>query len=199
MARQRARQIAALLGFAPLDQTRVATAVSEIARNAFQYAGGGRTSYLVNSVRARAHRRSASTERGSQSRRHPRRPVRVAAAAWASASSARAADGSVRDRRACPALAPRSRWSRPPVRRPRSAAGARHRSRPIRPAQADRGRLDELQLQNQELMRTLAGAAGPPAGARASHAVSSRTPTGVSWPSMPSSTRMPRSCGESRA
>ena len=35
LARQRARQIAALLGFDAQDQTRIATAVSEIARNAF--------------------------------------------------------------------------------------------------------------------------------------------------------------------
>ena len=47
LARQRARQIAGLLGFAPLDQTRIATAVSEIARNAFQYAGGGRVEFQV--------------------------------------------------------------------------------------------------------------------------------------------------------
>jgi signal transduction histidine kinase/CheY-like chemotaxis protein len=47
LARQRARQIAGLLGFAHLDQTRIATATSEIARNAFQYAGGGRVEFLV--------------------------------------------------------------------------------------------------------------------------------------------------------
>jgi signal transduction histidine kinase len=47
MARQRARQIAALLGFALLDQTRIATATSEIARNAVQYAGGGRVEFSV--------------------------------------------------------------------------------------------------------------------------------------------------------
>lgn len=46
-ARQRARQIARLLGFDTQDQTRIATAVSEIARNAFNYAGGGRVEYLV--------------------------------------------------------------------------------------------------------------------------------------------------------
>ena len=40
-ARQRARQIAAVLGFEGRDQTRIATSVSEIARNAFRYAGGG--------------------------------------------------------------------------------------------------------------------------------------------------------------
>lgn len=41
LARQRARQLAAALKFDSQDQTRIATAVSEIARNAFQYAGGG--------------------------------------------------------------------------------------------------------------------------------------------------------------
>src|ERR1700734_2124838 len=46
-ARQRARQIARLLGFDSQDQTRISTAVSEIARNAFNYAGGGRVDYLV--------------------------------------------------------------------------------------------------------------------------------------------------------
>ncbi|GAB2905981.1 ATP-binding protein [Paraburkholderia jirisanensis] len=40
-ARRRARSIAAGLGFSPLDQTRIASAVSEIARNAFEYAHGG--------------------------------------------------------------------------------------------------------------------------------------------------------------
>lgn len=40
-ARRQARDIAARLGLDPNDQTRVATAVSEIARNAFHYAGGG--------------------------------------------------------------------------------------------------------------------------------------------------------------
>jgi len=46
-ARQRARQIAASLGFDAQDQTRIATAVSEIARNAFAYAGGGRAEFSV--------------------------------------------------------------------------------------------------------------------------------------------------------
>ena len=41
-ARQRAAQIAGHLGFDASEQTRVATAVSEIVRNAFRYTGGGR-------------------------------------------------------------------------------------------------------------------------------------------------------------
>lgn len=48
LARQRARTIAALLGFDVNDQTRVSTAVSEIARNVFQYAGGGEVSFAVD-------------------------------------------------------------------------------------------------------------------------------------------------------
>ncbi len=46
-ARQRARQIARLLGFDAQDQTRISTAVSEIARNAFNYGGGGKVEYLL--------------------------------------------------------------------------------------------------------------------------------------------------------
>ena len=46
--RQRARRIAEGLGFRDLDQVRIATAVSEIARNAFSYAGGGRIDYGVD-------------------------------------------------------------------------------------------------------------------------------------------------------
>ena len=48
LARQRAWQIAAQLGFDAQDQTRIATAVSEIARNAYQYASGGRVSYELD-------------------------------------------------------------------------------------------------------------------------------------------------------
>lgn len=44
-ARQRARQIAQLLQFDAQDQTRIATAVSELARNAYHYAKGGRVEF----------------------------------------------------------------------------------------------------------------------------------------------------------
>jgi signal transduction histidine kinase/DNA-binding response OmpR family regulator len=52
VARQRARQIAALVGFDGQDQTRIATAVSEIARNAYQYARGGRVEFLLEGDRS---------------------------------------------------------------------------------------------------------------------------------------------------
>src|SRR6185369_10154838 len=44
-ARRRARQIAELLGFDAQDQIRIATAVSEIARNALKYGGGGKVDF----------------------------------------------------------------------------------------------------------------------------------------------------------
>lgn len=49
LARQRARELAALLGLDGQDQARVATAVSELARNSFQYANSGQVQYFVTS------------------------------------------------------------------------------------------------------------------------------------------------------
>ena len=46
-ARQRAREIAALLGFEHQEQIRLATAASELARNAFRYAVNGMVEFLV--------------------------------------------------------------------------------------------------------------------------------------------------------
>jgi signal transduction histidine kinase len=46
-ARQRSRQIAELLLFDTQEQTRIATAVSEIARNAFRYTGGGTVEFAA--------------------------------------------------------------------------------------------------------------------------------------------------------
>jgi signal transduction histidine kinase len=46
-ARQLARRIAELTGFERQDQTRIATAVSEIARNALVFAGGGAAEFLL--------------------------------------------------------------------------------------------------------------------------------------------------------
>ena len=50
-ARYRARIIAELLGFEKSDQTRISTAVSEIARNVFQYAGGGEIEFIIDAGR----------------------------------------------------------------------------------------------------------------------------------------------------
>lgn len=48
VARQRARQVSALLAFDAQDQVRIATAVSELARNALRYAGGGRIEFSLD-------------------------------------------------------------------------------------------------------------------------------------------------------
>ncbi|MET0858163.1 MAG: hypothetical protein ABWY27_15525, partial [Telluria sp.] len=45
--RQRARQIASLSGFTALDQARIATVVSELARNIFNYAVAGTVTFSV--------------------------------------------------------------------------------------------------------------------------------------------------------
>ncbi|HET9594195.1 MAG TPA: ATP-binding protein [Anaeromyxobacteraceae bacterium] len=47
LARQRARQLAELLGFLGPEATRLATAVSEVVRNAWRYAGGGRVEFAL--------------------------------------------------------------------------------------------------------------------------------------------------------
>ncbi|MBF8300131.1 MAG: hypothetical protein HW394_501, partial [Acidobacteria bacterium] len=61
--RQRARQIAALLEFDAHEQTRISTAVSEIARNAFLYAQGGRAQFSI-AGRAPEHLIISISDRG---------------------------------------------------------------------------------------------------------------------------------------
>lgn len=50
LARQRAKQIASLLDFGVQDQARIATTVSELARNALLYAGGGRIRFALDQI-----------------------------------------------------------------------------------------------------------------------------------------------------
>src|SRR4051794_12436290 len=47
LAGQRAREVAGMLGFKPELKEHIATAVSEIVRNAFRYAGGGTLEFSV--------------------------------------------------------------------------------------------------------------------------------------------------------
>jgi signal transduction histidine kinase/CheY-like chemotaxis protein len=54
-ARQRGRQLAQVLGFDGQDQTRIATAVSEMARNAYRYAGGGKVEFRLDGGGAELH------------------------------------------------------------------------------------------------------------------------------------------------
>jgi signal transduction histidine kinase len=52
-SRLRARQITGLCAFGNHEQTRIATAVSELARNAFVYASGGKVRFYIGSLGAR--------------------------------------------------------------------------------------------------------------------------------------------------
>jgi len=47
LVRKRTRRLAELIGFEAQDMTRITTAVSEIARNAFEYAGGGQVEFRL--------------------------------------------------------------------------------------------------------------------------------------------------------
>jgi len=49
-ARQRARQIAAACGFSSVDQARIGTVVSELARNIFNYVGAGSVSFAADGM-----------------------------------------------------------------------------------------------------------------------------------------------------
>ncbi|MGE5497868.1 MAG: ATP-binding protein [Syntrophothermus sp.] len=48
LARQRARTISSLIGFDIREQTAISTSVSEIVRNAFNYAGGGSVEFILD-------------------------------------------------------------------------------------------------------------------------------------------------------
>jgi signal transduction histidine kinase/DNA-binding response OmpR family regulator len=64
LVRKRARRLAELVGFEPQDQTRITTAVSEIARNALEYAGGGRAEFRVSDSAARQQFEIIVSDRG---------------------------------------------------------------------------------------------------------------------------------------
>jgi signal transduction histidine kinase len=64
-ARRRGRQIAALLGFEDRDQTSIATVVSEIARNALRYAGGGRVQFSFDEDDGGQHLAICVMDRGA--------------------------------------------------------------------------------------------------------------------------------------
>ena len=93
-ARQRARQISGLLGFEGQDQVRIATAVSEIARNAFRYARRrrGRVRDRGRALAAGAHDTGDGLGPGNHRPRGASSPGATAPRrAWGWASSARSA------------------------------------------------------------------------------------------------------------
>ena len=64
IARQRTAQVAELLGFDVSQQTRIATAVSEVVRNAFRYAGGGTVSFAIDDEQRPQHLVVRVTDQG---------------------------------------------------------------------------------------------------------------------------------------
>jgi len=64
-ARQRARQIAAACGFGSVDQARIGTVVSELARNIFNYAGAGTVSFALEGAIAPQHLLITLEDRGA--------------------------------------------------------------------------------------------------------------------------------------
>src|SRR6476469_4785332 len=62
--RQCARQIAGLLSFPKQDQTRIATAVSEIARNAVQFASAGSVEFRIDQSTSKAMLTIVVADRG---------------------------------------------------------------------------------------------------------------------------------------
>ena len=59
-ARQRARDVARALGFGMVDQSRIATAVSELTRNVVRYATDGRGEAVIRGLERDAHGSSAT-------------------------------------------------------------------------------------------------------------------------------------------
>jgi serine/threonine-protein kinase RsbT len=56
VSRQRAREVAKRLGFGAVDQSRIATAVSELARNVVRYATGGQGEVVIRELPAGTRR-----------------------------------------------------------------------------------------------------------------------------------------------
>ena len=160
LARQRARQLAAALGFDAQDQTRIATAVSEIARNAFRYARGG--SDRVPPRGQHARRRSCSIASTDDGPGIPNLPT-ILDGRYRSATgmgvgiigARRLMDRFTSSRRRARARASSCKKSLPRARRRCSAPSGigelAQRSR----ARRRHDPLDEVQQQNQELLRAL--------------------------------------------
>ncbi len=152
------RQIADVLGLDAQDQSRFATAVSEIARNAFQYAGGGRAEFGIEDTPTRMLT-VRLTDRGpgiARSRGHPRRPLRLTHRHGTSASAARG--GSRTTSRSVGARTGhdgRARQAHPQPVPTNRADDRRSRSRPNSTAAATSTSVRSFSEQNQELMRSL--------------------------------------------
>ena len=195
LARQRAAQIAGGLAMPGQDQTRIATAVSEIARNAFIMPAAAQS--VSASTPGRRLRCSKSSSRiAGPASRHLRARARRAVPSETGMGiglAARAADGRFHDRQRGRAgtrhvCASSCRSAR--AARTRSASPADERLA----AETPPSRSTEMQQQNRELIASLDELRDAPGGTGSSTA-SWRIPIAASWRSMRSSTKRPSSCG----
>ena len=195
LARQRARQIAGLLGFPRSTRPGSPRPTSEIARNAFQYAGGGRVEFLVGSgpprgslIRVRERGPGVKDLQAILEGRYDSPPGSGVGILGARRLMDRfEIDRYVRRER------PSSRWPRccpggPSALTPQELA----RVLPELAKHTPQGLLEELQQQNQELIRTLQELRDRQAELAELHPASSRRPIAAWSPSTPSSTRTPR-------
>lgn len=157
LVRQRARQVSALLGFSPQDQVRIGTAVSEVARGATHQGAGGRAVFQLCEIDARQHLEVLiSAGSGPARRAHPaageQSPETLRELAIVTAH--RLMDACEVDPGAAGAAVVTIRKALPAHEHVSTARlleiGARLADTPVSDP------LHELQLQNQELLATLA-------------------------------------------
>ena len=74
IARQAGRDAARNIGLGTVDQTRLATVISELARNALRYAGGGQCRITTQVAAPDPHHRAGNRGSGTRHRQRDRRP-----------------------------------------------------------------------------------------------------------------------------
>ncbi len=198
VARQRARQIAELLGFDRQDQTRIATAVSEIARNAFRYAGGGRVEFAVEGqtppqvLLVRVSRRGAGDREPAE---RAGRPVPLDHRHGPRHHRRAPADGRVRHRVGARPRHHRLAAQAAAAAQPAGQPGQRRRAGGRRwPATAPTTRWPRCASRTRSCCRRSTSCAAARTSWSSSTA-SWRTPTAAWSRSTPSSTRRPTTCG----
>jgi signal transduction histidine kinase len=141
LVRQRARQVSHLLGFSQQDQVRIATAVSEVARGACQVAFGGRAAFLIRDAERRQY---LDVTIGAGAGAHGQLPDDAVVTAHRLMDDCEVADGTITMRK----LLPPQAWV--DSGRLSEIAAQLAKDSPVA------NTYNELQLQNRELVTTLA-------------------------------------------
>ena len=194
VARQRARDVAESLGFDRQDQTRIATAVSELARNAYRYArrrAGVARSRDADALEIEVERRRARDRRTSTTS-SPAATARRPAWGRGCVGVRRLMD-ELRDRRAGRGAARASSVDK----RSRPAHAAARRARGRATSWRRRGAASPLRGGHAPERGAAAGARRgprPPGGAARAQPRARGAPTAASSRSTPSSTTAPSAC-----